>query len=147
MIDHCISYIFFNKMTFYKNMALLFIKTTTIGCMFRFLIHTLIKSIPYLFSRYILFCCLCLTLDLLVFNTLAFVIVFILVLIIVIREVLRLALILDWYTTSIVKAYSSRYFVWSIVSTYCGIVYSNSSLFKSSSHSSQVWWYQGEVDC
>jgi hypothetical protein len=51
MINHCISYIFFNKRTFSKSVVLLSIKTITVRCRYGFLVYTLIRSIPYPFSK------------------------------------------------------------------------------------------------
>ncbi len=51
MIYHCIPYIFLNKRTINKSMALLFAKATMIGCKIGFLICTLNRSTPYPFSK------------------------------------------------------------------------------------------------
>ncbi len=51
MNDHYIPYIFFNERIVCKNMAFVFVETIVIGCRFGFSICTLIKFIPYLFSK------------------------------------------------------------------------------------------------
>ncbi len=51
MMDYHIPYNFLNVRTFHKNMVLLFVKATMVGCWSGLLIHALNKSTPYLLFR------------------------------------------------------------------------------------------------
>jgi hypothetical protein len=105
-------------------------------------------SIPF-FQVESMFCRLCLTMNSLLCNTLALVFAFIPIFLgILVGGILHLVLIsiLDWYTTSVVKA---CYFIYldNTTFTYYDIAYSTLSLSKSSSHSWRGWWYKNETNC